>query len=458
LHLYCILSSKYDLKISLLGFQKTKINYCIILLRVLMKFSEVLRFSARLISVKKGRSTLVMLSVAVSIAILTLFSAFGRGVQHLLLDPISAESDARTLIVFRKNPDDGIFSFGKTGLNTESVAEFRAIPGVEKVSPQMPLIFPSSIVIPLGLDFQIDMFFSGVETDDLETIPIPPDTIPIFVNPQILDLYNSSFAEMIPGISRVDSETILGRKIKIEFGKTSFLPDVAGLLGTKNIISKTGIIAGVSSKVPVFGFSIPLPLAEEISEEVLGKEVKPLFSRVFVVGKDDVTTTQIKRALEKKGFLVRDFSESTGGKIREMTIGFRATLAVLGFAIFAIALFSLLAIVSVSLSENQKTIGILRSFGARKRDIFRIFFGEVFLLAGTGIVSGVLLAIAFGVFCNLVFQKSVALFSFAGKDLFDFSGFFIGEIFCGALFAALFFAFFPIRRAVQKDILNALWD
>ena len=263
---------------------------------------------------------------------------------------------------------------------------------------------------------------------------------------------------MIPGISRVDSETILGRKIKIEFGKTSFLPDVAGLLGTKNIISRTGIIAGVSSKVPVFGFSIPLSLAEEISAEVLGKEVTPLFSRVFVVGQDDIATIQIKHEIKRRGFLVRDFSESTGGKIREMTIGFRATLAVLGVAIFAIALFSLLAIVSVSLAENQKTIGILRSFGARKGDIFRIFFGEVFILAGAGISLGMLLAIVFGVFSNTAFQKAASFLSFSEKDIFDFSGIFLAEILIGTLFFALLFAFFPIRRALQKDILATLWS
>ncbi len=400
----------------------------------------------------------MILAISVSVAILTLFSAFGRGVQHLILDPISSDSDTRTLVVFRKNPENGIFSFGKTGLTPETVADFQKISGVVKVSPQMPLVFPSSILIPLGLDFQVDMFFSGVETDDLPSISVPPDMIPIFVNPQILDIYNSSFAEMIPGISRVNSETIVGRKIQIDFGKSSFLPDMTGFLGMKKVVSRTGMIVGVSSRVPVFGFSIPLSVAQEISGEVLGKDSSPLFSRVFVVGQDEISTIRIKKDLENRDFLVRDFSESAGGKIRETVIAFRSSLNAIGVAIFAIALFSLLAILSVSLAENQKKMGILRSFGARKSDIFQIFSGEVLLLAGFGIAGGIALALLFGTFSNFFFQKSVSFLSFSGKDIFDFSGIFLVEIVIGTLFLSLFFAFFPIRKASKKDILLTLWS
>ena len=51
-----------------------------------------------------------------------------------------------------------------------------------------------------------------------------------------------------------------------------------------------------------------------------------------------------------------------------------------GFGVFAALMF--LNFISVSIAGKQKDIGILRAIGARKSDVFKIFFSESLFIAG----------------------------------------------------------------------------
>ena len=425
-----------------------------------MRAGEILRFSWTLFHSRLLRSFLIVLSLGLSIAIVFLFLSFAKGAGETVLHSFLQDVSANEVLVFRQNtPQKGIFRFGKTGLGEKELENIRNIPHVSSASPEMPLLFPNSVTIPLGLSLNIDMFFFGVDTALLPSFEDPEEGIlPVFLNPKALDIYNSSLAEMIPGISQMTPEQVLGTTIDIEFGKSSFLPDFSAFLGTKSIVKKKGRVMGFSTKSPILGFSIPLDTAENISEEVFG-ERKPdsEYSRISVFIQDASRVEGVQQELEKKGFFVRN-AEELGGKVRAMVLGFRVVIFALGVAILLIALFSLLAILIVSLLEQVKTIGILRSLGASRKTILGIFWGEIFFFLLFSLFLGLVSGATLAHWCNVKISGSLTSSALLQNNVFfDLSPSLFFLLGGGVISFAFLFTLFPILRASKKDPMVALW-
>jgi ABC-type antimicrobial peptide transport system permease subunit len=99
----------------------------------------------------------------------------------------------------------------------------------------------------------------------------------------------------------------------------------------------------------------------------------------------DSTTTRLEDTLTAHGYpvnseikYVRLANEVASG--RTLT----TTFAVVGFLIVAISMAGLASALTTSVMERTREIGILRSIGARSRDIRRIFATETIALAITG--------------------------------------------------------------------------
>ena len=65
-----------------------------------------------------------------------------------------------------------------------------------------------------------------------------------------------------------------------------------------------------------------------------------------------------------------------------------------------ITLLQMISLFSCSISDSRKTIGILRTIGAGRRDIVRIFTAEELLVTGASLVLGIGLSIGTGVLLN----------------------------------------------------------
>ena len=99
----------------------------------------------------------------------------------------------------------------------------------------------------------------------------------------------------------------------------------------------------------------------------------------------DRTTTRIEDTLTTHGYDVS--SEIKYVRLANEIASYRTittTLAVVGFLIVAISMAGLANALTMSVLERTREIGILRSIGARARDIRRIFATETIALAITG--------------------------------------------------------------------------
>jgi putative ABC transport system permease protein len=140
---------------------------------------------------------------------------------------------------------------------------------------------------------------------------------------------------------------------------------------------------------------------------------------------------------------------------REQQVAANATITtmitVLGLLIVAISMVALVNTITMAVLERTREIGMLRSVGARARDVRRIFATEGLALALAGWLLGVPLGFAFAHALVWATGEAVGL-----SIAFVFPLSYVAIALAGALVLALMVMFVPLRRAVRLKPGEAL--
>ena len=166
----------------------------------------------------------------------------------------------------------------------------------------------------------------------------------------------------------------------------------------------------------------------------------------------DRTTTQIEDALTTHGYDVS--SEIKYVALADEIARFRAlttTIALLGFLVVAISMAGLANTLTMSVLERTREIGILRSIGARARDIRRIFATETLTLALTGWLIAIPLGYLLDRFLVWLVKKVASVVIPVAFPLW-----YLPPALAGTILLALLITLLPIRRAVHYRPGDAL--
>ena len=117
-------------------------------------------------------------------------------------------------------------------------------------------------------------------------------------------------------------------------------------------------------------------------------------------------------------------------------------------AVFAALLFS--NFISVSISQKQRDIGILRAVGARSTDVFKIFFSESFVIA---LICVLLSTVASALLCGLI---NTALAEGLGASLFVFGIPSFAILIAIAGLTAVVATFLPVYNAAKKKPVDSI--
>jgi putative ABC transport system permease protein len=150
----------------------------------------------------------------------------------------------------------------------------------------------------------------------------------------------------------------------------------------------------------------------------------------------DRTTTRIEDTLTAHGYDVS--SEIVYVRLADEIASNRTlttTLAVVGLLIVAISMAGLANALTMSVLERTREIGILRSIGARARDIRRMFTAETLTLAAAGWLIGVPLGYLLDLFLIWLVKQALNLN--------------LTLTLAGTVPLALLITLVPIRRAVH---------
>ena len=159
----------------------------------------------------------------------------------------------------------------------------------------------------------------------------------------------------------------------------------------------------------------------------------------------DRTTTRIEDALAAAGYDVGteiEYVEEANNVASNRTV--TTTVAMLGFLIVAISMVGLANAITMSVIERTREIGILRTIGARARDVRRIFATESVVIALGGWLVGIPLGYVLERFLVWMVREIVnvqvpVVFPLAN----------IGLALAGTIVLALLITLLPIRRAVR---------
>ena len=81
-----------------------------------------------------------------------------------------------------------------------------------------------------------------------------------------------------------------------------------------------------------------------------------------------------------------------------------AVLSLFGFIAFFVSIFGIIMVMSISVLERKKEIGVLKSLGAKNSDIFKIFLLESAALGVIGWVFGMIFSLLSGLIISLAFK------------------------------------------------------
>lgn len=129
------------------------------------------------------------------------------------------------------------------------------------------------------------------------------------------------------------------------------------------------------------------------AQEVTGSEGK--LTRIDLILTDDGAQEDAVRAMLPAGASLVP-SSTAGGALQQMTAAFEINLQALSLLAVVVGVFLIYNTVTFSVVQRRPTIGIMRSLGATKRQIFAIVIGEAFVLGVIGTVFGLGLGILMG--------------------------------------------------------------
>lgn len=166
----------------------------------------------------------------------------------------------------------------------------------------------------------------------------------------------------------------------------------------------------------------------------------------------DRTTTRVEDALAASGHQVLS---TVIYDAREQQVAANAALTtlitLLGLLLVAISMVALINTITMSVLERTREVGMLRSVGARARDIRRIFGTEGLALALVGWAAGVPLGYAFARAISWAAGEAVGL-----DFVFEFPPAFIALALAGTVVLALGVMIAPLRRAANLKPGDAL--
>ncbi|MGH9711381.1 MAG: FtsX-like permease family protein, partial [Candidatus Acidiferrales bacterium] len=122
-----------------------------------------------------------------------------------------------------------------------------------------------------------------------------------------------------------------------------------------------------------------------------------------------------------------------------------ALLSVFGLIALVLAAIGIYGVMAYSIAQRTREVGIRMALGAQPGDVLRLIVGQGMLLAGTGVVVG--LIAAFGI--SRLFTS--LLFGVSPTDPFTFV-----SVAVVLSLSALTACYFPARRAMRVDPIVAL--
>jgi putative ABC transport system permease protein len=396
-----------------------------------IRFPILMRIAFRNLFYKKLRTSLTVVGVVVGIGAVVFLLAFGFGLRNLVTHQVVDSNSIRTIDVSQTNAQ----VVHLDGNATTKIKQFNDVESVSRVfnfAGQVDYKNSKTGAVVYGTDQQ----FMDLSSYKLVAGP----NISLGNGDNII--VNSSFLKAI-GVK--NPQTMVNQKIKLELQvPTDNKP--AGIKGkTFDVNAKVASVVESGAGSELY-----------INSDVFTNKGFDNASQLKVLVKNKAAVSTLEKRISSMGFTTSspldtvEQIDQVFGILNLLFLGFGS----IGLVIAVLGMFNTL---TITLLERTKEIGLMRTLGARRRDVRRLFIIESI---GLSFIGGML-----GIFAAWVLSRGVNSFlnhlansRGLGEKISVFS-FRLSLIIEVAVFSALlglFVVYLPARRAAKVSPIEAL--
>lgn len=396
-----------------------------------MKLRYVLEISFKNLMSRKSRSILTISGVMIGVAAVTFLVCLGYGFEQMTTSRIASPE---AMFVF----DIAVEDSDIININDQKIAEIKEIQGVVEIEKGI-LMASKAIrgdvktdVVVYGfneryLEISDLKIFKGESLNKENTDSVILSTGAL----KLLDLNLQNYNEQ-----KISLEMIATKDLSpnLTDGDIKLLPD----------LKITGVVDDDRSAFAIMPFDL-------IRETMIIENYNQLKVKVSDLEK----IMDARRKVEDMG-LSTNYIGDTLAQIDSFFNIFRYIVGGFGFISMVIAIIGMFNTLTVSLLERTREIGILKSNGAEKKDIWLLFLSESLMISLIGGIFGIIMGVIGGETTNLIFNLYAKS---NGAESVDFFYAPIGYLLLtvmGIGIIGLCTGLYPSKRATSINPLDAL--
>lgn len=377
---------------------------------------------------------LTILGISVGIGAILFLVSLGSGLQHLLINQIAA-----SLLSMDIKVEDGAL----VKMTPDRVDQIKAVNGIVDVSP----------VFRIGSTIQIDDVRAEVTATYLVKTPFfgmegvklakgnfftNNNDNKIVVSPTVLKLFN------------LELDNAVGKTAKFSL----FMPkvDENGNVTEKDqfdlkILEENYEIVGITEDNSDIAIYMPVGSVKDLKI--------PYYTQLKITARDQQSIPGIKSDIEKIGFTPTAMSDTVSDTDRIFQ-AIQIILSVFGAVALVVSAIGMFNTMTIALLERTQEIGIMKSLGASRQDIWKLFLAESVIIGFLGGGGGILLGYACTVAVNAGVNILAKNFGGEAVNLFYVSPDFVAFIIAFSTVVGFITGLYPSQRASRLNPLEAL--
>ncbi|HAZ16636.1 MAG: hypothetical protein UV70_C0011G0084 [Parcubacteria group bacterium GW2011_GWA2_43_13] len=415
-----------------------------------MKLQYTFYFAFRMFQTSKLRTFLTVLGISIGIGTILFLVSLGYGLQSLLLERIASKNALLSIDI--KSKEDVLL------INDEVLQRIRDIKDIEDVIP----VTATKGLIRLD-DVQGGTNVNIVDPSYFQYFPTKPQkgeyisatgegkTNGVIVSEAVLRLFNLS-------ISDVFNEK--GEPIK-EIEVVLFWEDTENTTAEDENIEQTIQSSNIVPQILEQKFFIVGVMREPVvtymyiaRQDVPNIPITTYSEAKVKAATDEARETARNSALEM-GFEVAAIVDTLVQTTRIFRI-IQITLGVFGLVALVVSAIGMFNTMTIALLERTREIGIIKSIGARRKDVANLFLIESGMLGILGGLGGILFGYLMGVIFNLGLNILASFLGGQSLELFERPLWFIATIFVFSGIVGFVTGIYPAIRASKLNALEAL--
>lgn len=449
---------------------------------------SALRLSIFNMWANKTKNFLMAFGVAIGIGSLILMLCFSSGISDYINDIKLSFSDPTIVTISKKSATSDMKSYETfteeeissliyelndylkqegynfiikdNNRNNEQEASGNVTYGFEAFATD---VLGGGLSASIGYDFNLDGVY---QDDEVMKIYYLYSTPPFYNEKNLLkgEMSTSSNGIMInSSISRLfnDTDSALGKRVKITISydnsslstqENTYLAQNDALLTTQETFFFEDITAIVDTSIlanyPIM--YIDFNLLQYHFERLFGEILMP--NSLYIQTPNEEIRSAINSYLQKnyRNEFTGSIENSLADMLSEMGDIIGTSLIVISIVALLVSAIMILVVMYMSVTERTKEIGVLKSIGARKGDIRRIFSCESLLV---GILSGFMGLILAGL---LILIAYLCLVSIVGLAPLSFKWYYIAIALGVSIVISTISGIYPAVRAANLDPVEAL--